>query len=90
MPRSAIGVGMVVGLLVGGVAGAAIGLWLAGPVPLLGYLPFVLGLFAGFFGLICGAVVGAVYNLAVNLIGRRPVPPDGPEADYRDLADPPD
>jgi len=89
MPRSAIGIGMLVGLLVGGVTGAAAGILLAGPAPFLGHLPFVLGMFAAFFGMVCGAVVGAVYALAANLIGRRPVPPDGPEADYQELADPP-
>jgi hypothetical protein len=89
MPRSAIGIGMLIGLLVGGVAGAAVGIWLAGSAPFLGHLPFVLGLFPAFFGMICGAVVGAVYSIAVNLIGRRPTPPDGPDADYRGVADPP-
>jgi hypothetical protein len=46
-------------------------------------------LFAGFFGMVCAAVVRAVCTLAVNGIGRPPIPLDGPEADYRDLADPP-
>lgn len=39
---------------------------------------FALGVFAAFFGLIVGA--------AYTLIDRRPVPPDGLEADYRDPA----
>lgn len=89
MPRSAIGIGMVIGLLAGGVVGAAVGLLLASRAPFLGYLPFALGVFAAFSGMVFGATVGAFYNLAVNLSGRRQVPPDGPEADYRDLVDPP-
>jgi hypothetical protein len=46
-------------------------------------------LFVAFFGMMYGASVEAVYNVAVNLIDRGLILPDGPEADYRDLADPP-
>jgi hypothetical protein len=84
MPRSAIGIGMLIGLLVGGAAGAGAGIFLVKPVPGGGSMPFVLGSFLALLGLSAGAVVRAVYSLAVTIIGRRPVRPDGPEADYRE------
>jgi hypothetical protein len=89
VPRSAIGIGILVGLLVGGVAGAIAGIWLARPLPGGRSLPFVLGSSGALLGTVFGAILGAFYNLANRLIGGRPVPPDGPEADYRDLVDPP-
>jgi hypothetical protein len=86
VPRSAVGVGLVVGLLVGGLTGLALDIYLepAGP----GRSWPVLGSFFGSFGLVAGAVAGAVVDLANRLLGRRPVRPDTPEADYRE-PDPP-
>lgn len=89
MPRSAVGIGMLVGLLVGGLAGAAFGVWLAAARPGGEAAPFLLGtVFAG-FGLIGGAVLGAVVALANRLLGYRPIRPNTPEADYRELPGPP-
>jgi hypothetical protein len=88
VPRSALGIGMVVGLLVGGTAGAVVGAWLASSRPGGESAPLLLGTFLGGLGLVVGAVVASCYNLARHLVGRRAVPPDGPEADYRDLDDP--
>lgn len=89
MPRSPVGIGMLVGLLLGGLAGAALGLWLAGSRPGGEVAPLLLGAFLSGFGLICGAVMGAVFALANRLLGQRPVRPGTPEADYRELPGPP-
>ena len=87
MPRSAIGIGMVVGLLVGGAAGLAAGLWLASSRPVGELAVLVAGGLLAAFGLVLGAVIGAAVTLGKHL-GRRAGRPDGPEADYRE-PDPP-
>jgi hypothetical protein len=89
MPRSAVGVGMLVGLLVGGATGAVAGTWLASARPGGESAPLLMGAFLAGVGLVFGAVVASVINLVNVLIGRRAVPLDGPEADYREPTDPP-
>ena len=88
MPRSAVGVGRVVGLLVGGAAGLVAGLGVAGARPGGESAVLVVGGLLAVFGLVVGAMTGAAVTLASHLLGRRPVRPDTPEADYRD-PDPP-
>jgi hypothetical protein len=78
---------MLVGLLVGGAAGAAFG-WLASR-PGGELAPLVFGVFLAGVGLVFGAVVASFINLANYLLGRRTIPADGPEADYREPTDPP-
>ena len=87
MPRSAIGIGMVVGLLVGGAAGLAAGLWLASSRPGAEAAVLVAGGLLAAFGLVLGATTGAAVTLGKHL-SRRPGRPDGPEADYREPAPP--
>jgi hypothetical protein len=85
VPRSAIGIGMVVGLLVGGAAGLAAGLWVASSRPGAEAAVLVASGLLAAFGLVLGAVMGRPSPWAGTSAGG----PDGPEADYRD-PDPPE
>jgi hypothetical protein len=89
MPRSAIGIGMLVGLFVGGAAGAVFGFWVAWTRPGDESAPLLFGIFLAGVGLVVGAVVASVFSLADHLLGRRTIPSDGPEADYREPTDAP-
>jgi hypothetical protein len=84
VPRSAVGIGMVIGLLVGGFAGAIAGASMGSSVPGLGSAPLILGGFLAALNLVVGAVAASFYNLAIHFIWRRKLPLDGPEADYVD------
>jgi len=81
MPRSPIGLGLFVGAVLGFVFGFVAGRGQPGESGVMG---LVWGVFLSACGLIAGGVVGAAYHLAVRLMAQGPVPPDGPEADYRD------
>jgi hypothetical protein len=87
VPRSAVGIGMVVGLLLGGAAGLAAGLRVAGARPGGESAVLVVGGLLAVFGLVLGAMTGAAVTLGQHL-SRRRVKPDTPEADYRE-PDPP-
>jgi hypothetical protein len=89
MRRSAVGVGMLIGLVVGGAAGAALGIWVAWSRPGGESAPLLFGVFLAGVGLVFGAVVASCFNLANHVLGRRTIPPDGPEADYREPTDAP-
>jgi glycerol uptake facilitator-like aquaporin len=78
---------MVVGLLVGGAAGLAAGLWVASSRPGAESAVLVAGGLLAAIGLVLGATTGAAVTLG-RYLGRRPGRADGPEADYRD-PDPP-
>ena len=87
MSRSAVGVGMQVGLLVGGAVGLAAGLRVAATRPGGESAVLVVGGLVAALGMILGATIGAAVTLG-KYLSRRPGPPDGPAADYRE-PDPP-
>jgi hypothetical protein len=85
MPRSPIGIGMVVGAALGVVLGLLTGFAAPQGAELLG---LVAAVFLAACGLILGAVGGAIYMLAMQLNTPGVAPTDGPEADYHDLPQP--
>jgi hypothetical protein len=86
MPRSPIGIGVVIGAALGLILGVAVVLEfdLGGDEVRRAVLTAAI-FFAG-VGLVFGAMVGAFVQLVIVLSSApRKVPTDGPEADYHDL-----
>ena len=85
MPRSPIGIGVVIGAALGLVLGVAVVLWfdLGGSEVLRAVLSA--GIFFAGVGLVFGAVVGAFVQLVTVLSAPGKTPTEGPEADYHDL-----